>query len=113
MVISYPNGIKVLSLLSGQPITRLEFPATNDIHFDIDGDGEVEKLMWDFGKVFMSSFDSDMFESSCFCFHLQWLMNNFPFSNWFHSAVVIKCVEKCHSYFKQIMCDAWKFTMFE
>jgi hypothetical protein len=51
VVIRGPHGIEVLSLLSGQPITHLEFPDTNDIRFDVDGDGECENLVWDLGKV--------------------------------------------------------------
>lgn len=50
VVIRGPHGIEVLSLLSGQPLAHLQFPETNDIHFDVDGDGECENLVWDLGK---------------------------------------------------------------
>ncbi|PVD21232.1 hypothetical protein C0Q70_19403 [Pomacea canaliculata] len=49
IVIRGPHGIEVLSLLSGQPITRLEVTETKDILMDIDGDGEMEQLVWDLG----------------------------------------------------------------
>ena len=51
VVIRGPHGIEVLSLLSGQPITHLQFPETNDIRFDVDKDGELENLVWDLGTV--------------------------------------------------------------
>lgn len=51
IVIRGPHGIEVLSLLSGQPITRLEVTETKDILMDIDGDGEMEQLVWDLGHV--------------------------------------------------------------
>lgn len=50
VVIRGPHGIEVLNLLSGQPITRLEIAETKHIHFDVDGDGERENLVWDLGK---------------------------------------------------------------
>ncbi|KAL8574521.1 hypothetical protein ACOMHN_005898 [Nucella lapillus] len=50
IVIRGPHGIEVLSLLSGQPITRLEVVETRAIHFDVDKDGELENLVWDLGK---------------------------------------------------------------
>ncbi|KAK7498067.1 hypothetical protein BaRGS_00010655 [Batillaria attramentaria] len=50
VVIRGPHGIEVLNLLSGQPITRLEITETRHIHFDVDGDGEMENLVWDLGK---------------------------------------------------------------
>ena len=51
VVIRGPHGIEVLSLLSGQPITHLEFPATSAIRYDADKDGEIDNLVWDLGKV--------------------------------------------------------------
>lgn len=51
VVIRGPHGIEVLSLLSGQPITRLELVDTRHIYLDVDGDGYMEQLVWDLGKV--------------------------------------------------------------
>lgn len=50
VVIRGPQGIEVLNLLSGQPITRLDVTETKHIHFDVDKDGEPENLVWDLGK---------------------------------------------------------------
>ncbi|XP_076449681.1 uncharacterized protein LOC143286041 [Babylonia areolata] len=50
IVIRGPQGIEVLNLLSGQPVTRLEVADTKAINFDVDKDGELDNLVWDLGK---------------------------------------------------------------
>lgn len=46
VVIHTHNGIEVLNLLSGQPITELRLPGDGAVYLDIDSDGEIEQILW-------------------------------------------------------------------
>ncbi|KAH9509481.1 hypothetical protein Btru_045998 [Bulinus truncatus] len=45
-----PEGLQVLSLVTGQPRTELHFPADRALYLDMDKDGHVEKMVWDLGQ---------------------------------------------------------------
>ncbi|KAJ8302911.1 hypothetical protein KUTeg_019307, partial [Tegillarca granosa] len=46
VVIHNHNGLEILNLLSGRPITELKLPSDRAIYVDIDNDGNVERLSW-------------------------------------------------------------------
>lgn len=46
VVIHTHNGIEVLNLLSGQPITELRLPSDGAVYTDINSDGEIEQVLW-------------------------------------------------------------------
>ncbi|XP_061189984.1 uncharacterized protein LOC133197792 isoform X2 [Saccostrea echinata] len=46
VVIHTHNGIEVLNLLSGRPVTELRLPGDGAVYLDIDGDGEIEQILW-------------------------------------------------------------------
>ncbi|XP_062582236.1 uncharacterized protein LOC134244004 isoform X2 [Saccostrea cucullata] len=46
VVIHTHNGIEVLNLLSGRPVTELHLPGDGAVYLDIDGDGEIEQVLW-------------------------------------------------------------------
>ncbi|KAI8746478.1 uncharacterized protein LOC106073737 [Biomphalaria glabrata] len=52
IVIRSPEGLQVLSLVTGQPRTTLHFPADRSLYLDMDKDGHVEKMVWDLGQYY-------------------------------------------------------------
>ncbi|XP_046553197.1 uncharacterized protein LOC124262710 isoform X1 [Haliotis rubra] len=46
VVIHRDTGVEVLNLLSGRPMTRMEFLPDSSIYMDVDGDWEPEKITW-------------------------------------------------------------------
>lgn len=57
VVIHTHNGIEVLNLLNGQPITELHLPGDGGVYVDIDSDGEIEQVLWglqdDYGPCYI------------------------------------------------------------
>lgn len=50
IVIRSPQGLQVLSLVTGQPRATLHFPADRSLYLDMDKDGHMEKMVWDLGQ---------------------------------------------------------------
>lgn len=46
VVINHQNGIEVLNLVSGRPVTRLQFPDDSAIYGILDAEGDIKKLSW-------------------------------------------------------------------
>lgn len=46
-----PEGMQVLSLVTGEPKATLQFPPDRSVYLDMDNDGHLEKLVWDLGQV--------------------------------------------------------------
>ena len=51
LVLRSPEGIQVLSVVTGQPKTVYHLPPDRALYLDVDGDGNVEKIIWDQGPV--------------------------------------------------------------
>ncbi|XP_005100799.1 uncharacterized protein LOC101859492 [Aplysia californica] len=56
LIIKSPEGIQVLSLVTGQPKTVYRLPADRALYLDVDGDGHVEKVVWDMGQHYSPCF---------------------------------------------------------
>ncbi|GFN86010.1 fggap repeat domain containing protein [Plakobranchus ocellatus] len=56
LVLRCPDGLRVVSLVTGQPRTSLIFPADRSLYMDMDGDGHAEKLIWDAGQHYTPCF---------------------------------------------------------
>ncbi|CAG5124890.1 unnamed protein product [Candidula unifasciata] len=50
LMVRSPEGMQVLSLVTGEPKTTLLFPPDRSVYLDMDGDGHLEKLVWDLGQ---------------------------------------------------------------
>lgn len=46
VVINHQNGVEVLNLLSGRPITRLQLPADGAVYGVLDAENDIKKLSW-------------------------------------------------------------------
>ena len=46
VVIHNHNGLEVLNLLTGQPVTQFPLPSDGAIYLDIDYDGYVDRVSW-------------------------------------------------------------------
>ncbi|GFS16597.1 hypothetical protein ElyMa_006801000 [Elysia marginata] len=56
LVIRSPDGLHIVSLVTGQPRTSMVFPADKALYMDMDQDGHAEKLVWDIGKHYSPCF---------------------------------------------------------